>query len=243
MPLTLFGWRGMTQDFWSEFKAGALDISPVVAAAIPIGLLFGTLAAGRGLSPIEVALMSAGMFAGAAQFVVLDLWRDPAPWALVTLTALIVNVRHVLMGVSLARHIGTFKPASRWLTMFLMADEVWAFAERRALKRPLTPAYYWGLGGVLWLQWVVGTTVGASIGQTLGDPSAYGFDFAFAAMFICIVMGFWRGPRTGAVIAASAIVAAVASLFIPGAWYIALGGLAGVAVAAFLGEEPERAPL
>jgi len=225
----------------AEFRAGALDMAPVVAAALPIGLLFGTLAAGKGLSPFEATLMSATVFAGAAQFVAVDLWRDPAPWAFLTLTAFVVNIRHVLMGASLGRHLALFPRASRPLAMFVMADEVWAFAERRALGGPLPPAYYWGMGAVLWLQWVAGTLVGALFGHSFGDPAAIGFDFAFTAMFICIVMGFWRGSRTSAVLATSASVSAVASLLLPGAWYIALGGLAGVGVAALLGPQQEPA--
>jgi predicted branched-subunit amino acid permease len=158
-----------------------------------------------------------------------------------TLTAFIVNIRHVLMGTSFARHMGQFRPCSRPLAMFVMVDEIWAFAERRALKGPLPPAYYWGMGAVMWTQWVVGTTVGALVGQTLGDPADYGFDFAFTAMFICILTGFWRGPRTGAVLAASAAAAAAAKLAIPGAWYIMAGAAAGVAMAVAIAPAEPRA--
>lgn len=221
----------MTRSAWTEFRAGMLEMAPFVAAAFPIGLLFGTLAAGKGLSPLEAALMSGAVFAGAAQFVAIDLWRDPAPWGLMTLTAFIVNIRHVLMGTSLARHMGRFRPRSRPLAMFIMVDETWAMAERRALQGPLPPAYYWGMGAVMWTQWVIGTTVGALAGQTLGDPADYGFDFAFTAMFICVLTGLWRGPRTGAVLAASAAAAAAAKLAIPGAWYIMAGAAAGVGMA------------
>lgn len=228
-------------DSWQEFREGALDIAPVVLACIPIGLLFGTLAAAKGLSPLEAGLMSGLVFAGASQFVAVDMWREPVPWIALALTVFIVNIRHILMGASLARHLKLFAPAARPLAVFVMADEIWAFAERRALRQPLTPAYYWGMGSALYAQWLLGTVAGAALGQTLGDPAAYGLDFAFAAMFICIAMGFWRGPRTAAVLATSAIVAAVTSTLVSGPWYIAAGGLAGVAVAAFLGEEPEKA--
>jgi 4-azaleucine resistance transporter AzlC len=231
----------MSPSNWTEFRAGMLDMAPFVAAALPMGLLFGTLAAGKGLSPLEAALMSATVFGGAAQFVAIDLWRDPAPWGLMTLTAFIVNLRHVLMGTSLARHLGGFSAASRPAAMFVMVDEIWAFAERRALKGPLPPAYYWGMGAVMWTQWVIGSTVGTLVGQTLGDPAAFGFDFAFTAMFICILTGFWRGPRTGAVLAASAAAAAATKLALPGAWYIIAGAAAGVAVAiAMAVPEPDR---
>ena len=89
-----------------EFRQGLFEVLPILVAATPIGLLWGTLAAGKGLSAFETWLMSASIFAGAAQFVAIEVWRDPVPWVLLTVTALIVNVRHVLMGTSLSRHIG-----------------------------------------------------------------------------------------------------------------------------------------
>ena len=78
-----------------EFRQGAFEILPVLFAATPIGLLWGTFAAGKGLSPLEAGLMSGSVFAGAAQFVALEVWRDPVPWILLTVTAFIVNIRHV----------------------------------------------------------------------------------------------------------------------------------------------------
>ena len=41
-----------------EFRQGVIDIAPVIVAATPIGLLWGTLAAGKGLSPLEAGLTS-----------------------------------------------------------------------------------------------------------------------------------------------------------------------------------------
>ena len=125
--------------------------------------------------------------------------------------------------------------------MFLLVDEVWALAERRALSTPLTAAYYFGLGLPLWINWVISTVIGAMVGGGLGDPAAYGFDFAFTALFIAILASFWKGARTGAVLAASGLVAAATKLLVPGAWYIALGGIAGVAVAALLAQSEVEA--
>ena len=51
-----------------DIRAGLRDIAPVAVAALPIGLLFGAIAAAKGMSPLEVTLMSALVFAGGAQF-------------------------------------------------------------------------------------------------------------------------------------------------------------------------------
>ncbi len=224
----------------SEFRRGFTDIFPILLAAFPIGLLWGTLAGKEGLSPLEAGLASATIFAGAAQFVAIDLWTNPAPWFLLTVTIFIVNVRHVLMGASLSRHVEAIPGRAMPFLMFLLVDEVWALAERRALHSTLTWPYYLGLGLPLLVNWVVATVIGAVMGRGLGDPAAYGLDFAFSALFIAILAGFWKGPRTAAVLAAAAVTAAVVKLYVPGAWYIALGGIAGVLVAV-VGAEGEEA--
>ena len=220
-----------------EFRQGLVDFLPVLAALAPIALLLGTLAASKGLSPLEAGLMSVLVFAGSAQFVALDLWRDPVPWALVGAAAVIVNLRFVLMNASLARSLGHVPPATRALIGWFMADENWAFAEQRARLQPLTAAYCLGVTLPMVALWTVLTVLGATVGQGFGNPQAYGFDFAFSAVFIGIMASFVRTPQTVVVLAASAISSACAKYLLPGAWYIIAGGLAGVAVAAIMWRE------
>lgn len=61
-----------------EFLAGMRAIFPLVVAVLPIGLVFGAVAATKGLSPLETTLMSALVFAGGSQFVAMDIWTHPA---------------------------------------------------------------------------------------------------------------------------------------------------------------------
>ena len=210
-----------------DFLTGAAEVAPVVVAYIPIGLLWGTLAAAKGLSPLEALMMSVIVFAGSAQFVAVDMWRDPIPVLLLTFTVLIVNVRHVLMSASLSRHIDAIPRALHPIVAYFLTDESWALAERRALQEPLTLAFYLGVSLPLAATWWIATGTGAMLGRALGDPSAIGLDFAFSAMFIAILMGFWKGPGTAGVLAASGAVAAGTHLAFDGPWYIVAGGLAG----------------
>jgi 4-azaleucine resistance transporter AzlC len=223
----------------AQFRSGALDIAPVLFAATPIGFLWGSLAVGKGLSPVEAALMSLTVFAGAAQFVAIEVWQSPVSWVVAGATALIVNLRHVLMGASLSRHLGGIERRWHSLVAFLLVDESWAFAERRALEKPLTLAYYLGLGLPMALCWTLSSAGGAILGRFIGDPTTFGLDFAFSALFIGILGGFWKGAPTAAVLATSAAAAAAAKLYVPGAWYIVIGGIAGVLAAAALYRETE----
>ena len=206
-------------------------------AYVPISMLWGTLAAAKGFSPLEALLMSALLYAGASQFVAIEMWVDPLPILFMIFTIFIINVRHVLYAASISRHMGGINKRLHPMLMYVLTDEAWALLERKALTQPLTLGYYVGVAFPLWPTWFLSSAIGAFIGRELPDPALIGLDFAFAAMFIAILAGFWKGPRTGAVLITSAVVAVVAKTYLSGAWYIVLGGLAGVAVAALLHKE------
>src|SRR5688500_20315182 len=85
-----------------DFRRGFVDILPIVAAAFPIGVLWGTLAVKKGLSPFEAGLISASAFGGAAQFVAVDWWRNQAPWLPGTVSGFVVAFRHGPRGAARA---------------------------------------------------------------------------------------------------------------------------------------------
>ena len=49
---------------------------PLLPGVFAFGMGFGTLAAGKGFSLIDTFAMSATVFAGMAQYIVLDTWPD-----------------------------------------------------------------------------------------------------------------------------------------------------------------------
>jgi predicted branched-subunit amino acid permease len=136
-----------------------------------------------------------------------------------------------LMSASVSRHITSIPRAKASLLLFWLTDEAWALIERRALERPISASYFVGVALPLWPTWFTFCALGAWIGNALGDTSRFGLDFAFAAMFIAVLAGFWKGPRTALVLAVSAAVSILAKIYLPGAWYIILGGLAGMLTA------------
>jgi 4-azaleucine resistance transporter AzlC len=214
-----------------EFAGGMRAIAPLIAAVIPIGAVFGALAATKGLLALEATLMSALVFAGGSQFVAMDIWAHPASWAGVGFAALLVNVRHVLMSASIATAMGRFSGMRKALSMLFLADEIWAMAEFRARQATLTPAWFAGLAMPFYGAWVGSTLAGAALGRLIGEPAVLGLDFAFPAVFIVLLAGFWKGRQTGAILVASAATAILVHQFVPGVWYIAAGALAGLATA------------
>ncbi|MCM2473990.1 AzlC family ABC transporter permease [Rhizobium sp. CG5] len=225
----------------SQFQAGLRRMLPLIVAVLPVGLVFGAVGATKGLSPLEITLMSALVFAGGSQFVAMDIWTHPASWVGVGFAALLVNVRHVLMSASIATKMDGFKSLQKGAGLLFLADEIWAMAEFRAREAALTPRFYAGLVIPFYLAWVLSGLAGGLLGTLIGDPALIGLDFAFPAVFIVLIMGFWKGSETGVVLVASAACALAVHHYVPGVWYIAAGALGGLAAAAISGSR-EDAP-
>jgi len=215
-----------------EMRQGFHAILPLTVAVVPIGLVFGAVAATKGLSALEAMLMSALVFAGGSQFVAMDIWTHPASIAALGTAALLVNIRHVLMGASISRHMAQFSPRQKITSMLLLADEIWAVAEFRARGHRLTPAWFFGAALPFYAAWVLSGLLGALLGRLVGDPAVIAMDFVFPAVFVILISGFWRGRRTGLILIGSATCALVVHHFVPGVWYILGGACGGVAVAA-----------
>src|SRR5215813_9653935 len=116
----------------SEWRAALVDIMPAMVAGMPFATLCGALAIAKGLSPAEVFAMSLLVFAGGAQFAAIEIWSFPVPVFAIVVSTLLINSRHVLMGVSLRPKLHALSAPQRVLGCFMLADENWALAERRA---------------------------------------------------------------------------------------------------------------
>lgn len=224
-----------------DFVAGLAQMLPVILAAIPFALIFGALAGDRGLPLPGVVLMSATVFAGGSQVVALGMWSDPPALLAIAATTLLVNARHLFMSASISRRMGGYSVPGRLAALVLLTDETWALAESRAARAELTPAFYFGLALPLYVNWILWTSLGALAGAIVDDPGALGLDFAFAAIFIGLLMGFRSGPGFVVVAGAALVASAATAWVIPGAWSIAVGAAAGVLTAALRARPAEDA--
>jgi 4-azaleucine resistance transporter AzlC len=206
--------------------AGARKCVPVAISGFAIGLVFGTLAGQAGLGTGEAALMSALVFSGAAQFLVLGLWASPLPLAAIVLTTLIVGLRHVLMGAALGPVFSRLPRLKAYASVYFMADENWALTMGEFDKGRRDGAFLLG-GGLLALAWTTSTIVGGAFGGAVEDPARWGLDFAFTAIFLALIAGMWKGKSSILPWAVAAAVSVAAHHWLPGQWYILLGGLAG----------------
>ena len=211
-------------------RAGFLTCLPVALGVGGYGIAFGMLARQAGLSVAEATLMSATVIAGAAQIVAMELWTDPLPVAAIVLTTLAINLRYSLMGAALGPWFERLSPRQSYGSLLVMADENWALTMRELKSGSGRGAFLLGSGIAIWCCWVGATIIGATAGGVIGDPARYGIDFVLAAVFIALAVELWDGRSTLVPWLVALVTAIVAATFVPGRWYILLGGLAAAAV-------------
>ena len=216
--------------------AGARRCLPVALSVFAYGLVFGVLAREARLSALEAALMSGLVFAGAAQFIAVGMWAMPLPVGALILTTLIVNLRHVLMGAALRPWFARLPARAAYGSVFFMTDENWALTMGEFARGRRHGAFLLGSGLTLFAAWLSATIAGRALGAAVRQPAQLGLDFAITAVFIALLAGLWKGNRDLLPWVVAAIAAVAAAHWLPGKWYILLGGLAGSVVGAMLHE-------
>lgn len=95
--------EGLKVDKHEEtFLQGVKDCLPTLLGYISIGIAFGVVGVASNLSIFEVALLSIFVYAGSAQFIICALLVVNTPLAAIILTTFIVNLRHLLLCLTLA---------------------------------------------------------------------------------------------------------------------------------------------
>ncbi|WP_324663544.1 AzlC family ABC transporter permease [Haloarcula sediminis] len=214
----------------SGVRSGFTEGTPIALGVAGYGVVFGVLARQAGLSVAEAALMSATVLAGAAQVITIELWDTPIPVLAVIGTTFVVNLRYALMGAALRPWFSQLSPAKAYGSVFFTADENWALTMGELRSGSRKGAYLLGSGLAIWVFWVLSTVVGAVAGSVVSDPATYGLDFVLTAVFVAIAVGLWDGTADFGPWATAFAVAVLGAEFLPGRWYILLGGLAGCLV-------------
>ncbi|ELY92022.1 AzlC family protein [Natrinema altunense JCM 12890] len=171
--------------------------------------------------------MSATVLAGAAQLIAIKLWETPIPVVAVIGTTFIVNLRYVLMGAALRPWFRQLSPLKAYGSVFFTADENWALTMGKLKSGSRQGAYLLGSGLAIWSFWIIATVIGAIAGDVIGEPSQYGLDFVLTAVFIAIAVGLWDGKSSLLPWTTAFGVAVLSAQYLPGRWYILLGGVVG----------------
>lgn len=207
--------------------AGMRRMAPLSLFVVAFGLAFGVAAVQRGLSDLETLLMSALVFAGAAQFAALELWGPEIPLVALTASTFAINARHLLMGASLYPWLRHLPARQRYLSLTVMSDSNWAMAADDYRRGERNAGMLAGGGLALWLAWLLGTLIGVIFGSGITDPERYGLDVIMGCFLLSMLVG---GARQLSILlpwSVAALATLAALHWLPPHSHVIAGGLAG----------------
>jgi predicted branched-subunit amino acid permease len=219
------------------FRQGAWLMLPLMPGLFAFGMAFGTVAARKGFSLFDTLAMSATVYAGVAQMIVLESWPErltfPAIAATVAVTGLICS-RFLLIGASLRPWLGSSPASKVYPTLYLLTEPNWLLTMRYRADGGNDPAFLLGSGVMVWLNWVLAAAPGYWLGASVGDPHAFGLDLVMPAFFTAMLVSMWHGPRGSFGWVVGGAVAVLTDFLFGGMWYLIAGALAGSVAGGFI---------
>ena len=178
----------------APYRAGLKAGVGFALAAFVLGVSFGVLAEPL-MGPVAPVVMSAIVFAGAAQFGATAVLAAGGDAFTAIAAGTMLNARFLPMGLAAAPALRG-RPLRRAVEGQAVVDASWALAvrgegsfDRELLLGATIPQYP---------AWVAGTLIGVITGGALGDPDALGLDAIFPAFFLGLLAAELARPRAAA---------------------------------------------
>lgn len=163
-------------------------MAPLLVGIAPFAIVVGVAMVSSGLTVVQALSMSVFVYGGASQLAAVDLLTRDAPFVIVAVTALAVNLRFAMLSASIASYFRRLPTAWRWLVGALLVDVLYALSVTRFERESDIDRrwYYLGAGVVLWLGWQGGTVLGIALGT--GIPENVPFEFVVPLIFIGLLV-------------------------------------------------------
>lgn len=207
-------------------RRGLLATLPLAPGVVAFGLLYGVMARQVGFSPWEAWVMSLMIHAGSAQFTALGMWETAGATPII-LTTLVINLRHLLMGASIAPQLRGLHPLWKAFLALWMSDESYALAIAEYERGRGNHWYLLGANVGIYLEWTLSGPVGALFGTAISDPRRYGLDLMFPLAFLGLLTAFLKDRISLAVALGAGGLALLGMDSLPGKWHVVVAGLLG----------------
>lgn len=169
----------------SSFTDGVRACLPTIMGYLGIGIAMGIVGKSAHLAIWQIFLMSTLVYAGSAQFILCGLLLLSAPILSIVFTVFLVNLRHLLMSLSVAHYFKGDSLLNGMAIGTLLTDESYGvLMTTLAQEKKVSSNWMHGLNITAYLVWILSTVIGALLGNFIPDPTIFGFDFALTSMFL-----------------------------------------------------------
>lgn len=214
-----------------DFRLAVADSSVVMLGIAVLGLGLGIILNAHGLPIWTAPLLSAVVFAGSVEFLMVGMISGGASVASIALTVFLVNARHLVYGLSYPLHSvkGFWAKA---LAIHTLCDEAFALNSGPDRNERSGARILW-VNVLIYVSWILSVVLGYVLGASfLNDLK--GVDFVMVAIFTVLAMDGYRANPDRVTALFVAISAAVALIFAPSSFLVvALGSYVVLLLARF----------
>lgn len=204
----------MKKTWIQEFRYGLKRGLPIALGYVPVSFTFGLMAVSGGIPIWMAVFISLSNLTSAGQFAGTNLIIMGAGFFEITLTTFIINIRYMLMSLSLTQRLDkSMSLTKRLLVGYGVTDEVFSIASME--QGILTFPYLLGLiiGPVI--GWTTGTALGAIISAALSDNLSNAMGIALYGMFIAIVLPVAKKSKPVTIIVAISVAVVCILRYVP----------------------------
>lgn len=176
-------------DNRNNFKDGLKRSIPIVTGYLPISMAYGVIGMQAGISFWALIAMSIFVYAGAGQFMAVNLFAIGASPLEMTIAVGVLNFRHFVMGLSFQTKIKSSQ-LNRVLLSLGLTDETFALL---SLDENIHPSYAKGVMLGSYLSWTFGTIAGIFFGNIIPEILSKGLEIAIFTLFITLLVSSLEG--------------------------------------------------
>lgn len=172
----------------SGWRQGMVAGIPLAIGYIPIAMAYGVLAATLDVPGWFVAASSLLVFAGASQFMAVNMIPLGASVTEIVMTTFVVNLRHLLLSAAVASKTPPdTSRVTRTLIGALTTDELFSLITLRR-EHYVAAGFTLALGLVGYTSWWAGTLIGLWAAHSLPPQLADSMSIGLYAMFIALLV-------------------------------------------------------
>jgi 4-azaleucine resistance transporter AzlC len=168
-----------------EIKESIILALPIVIGYFPIAMAFGLLSKNTLLSFRDTSLLSSLVYAGASQFMALDLIKAGVSSSSIVLATFLLNLRHMMMTASLAVELKEIPKKYIPLVSFGITDETFSVISFN--KEKISLGFVLLLNILSYASWNIGTIVGYGVGEILPSSLQSSLNVGLYAMFAALL--------------------------------------------------------
>ena len=168
---------------------------PILMGFFPVGIAYGILMQNAGYNFVWSGFTSLIVFAGSLQMLMVSFFQSDISLLTVTVTALLLNSRHIFYGLSFIEKFESYGKW-KWFLIYGLPDESYSLlCSYKPIDGVEEKWVHIFSTAFIWLYWIVFSTLGGIVGSLIPFDTT-GIDFALTALFIVILVEQIRSADT-----------------------------------------------